>query len=199
MIQLINSHMVPRSIGFGWYFKRFRNDSIVAESHRIKIFTDAEGRSHYRLSPALAFDQGMYKIVARNKIGQTITRTRVVLGLVPDEPDSPEASQVSDTEVLLLWKQPKHDGNSPVICYRWVNCGTSKRQMSLILYFFHNNIYLDWNTNWPMTWNGPKKPITLTMSFTWYPGWSPAKPTSSGWLLETPLDGATREYQLLQY
>lgn len=98
----------------------FRNDSIVAESHRIKIFTDADGRSHYRLTPALAFDQGMYKIVARNKIGQTIARTRVVLGLVPDEPDSPEVSQTSDTEVLLLWKQPKHDGNSPVICYRLV-------------------------------------------------------------------------------
>ncbi|XP_076264324.1 obscurin isoform X26 [Rhynchophorus ferrugineus] len=96
----------------------FKNDSIVAESHRIKIFTDAEGRSHYRLTPALAFDQGMYKIVARNKIGQTVARTRIVLGLVPDEPDSPEASQVSDTEVLLTWKQPKHDGNSPVICYK---------------------------------------------------------------------------------
>ncbi|XP_050295068.1 obscurin-like isoform X13 [Anthonomus grandis grandis] len=96
----------------------FKNDSIVAESHRIKIFTDAEGRSHYRLTPALAFDQGLYKIVARNKIGQTIARTRILLGLVPDEPDSPEVANVSDTEVLLQWKQPKHDGNSPVICYR---------------------------------------------------------------------------------
>lgn len=93
----------------------------MAESHRIKIFTDADGRSHYRLLPALAFDQGMYKVVARNKVGQTITRTRVVLGLVPDEPDSPEASEVSDTEVFLQWKQPKHDGNSPVICYRSVS------------------------------------------------------------------------------
>ncbi|XP_066148174.1 obscurin isoform X4 [Euwallacea fornicatus] len=96
----------------------FKNDSIVAESHRIKIFTDAEGRSHYRLTPALAFDQGMYKVVARNKLGQTITRTRIVLGLIPDEPDSPEVAQLSDTEVLLQWRQPKHDGNSPVICYR---------------------------------------------------------------------------------
>ncbi|XP_066256138.1 obscurin isoform X9 [Euwallacea similis] len=96
----------------------FKNDSIVAESHRIKIFTDAEGRSHYRLTPALAFDQGMYKVVARNKLGQTITRTRIVLGLIPDEPDSPEVPQLSDTEVLLQWRQPKHDGNSPVICYR---------------------------------------------------------------------------------
>ncbi|XP_018567720.1 obscurin isoform X4 [Anoplophora glabripennis] len=96
----------------------FKNDAIVAESHRVKIITDAQGRSHLRLSPALGFDQGMYKVVARNKVGQTIARTRIVLGLVPDEPDSPEASQISDTEILLTWKQPKFDGNAPVICYR---------------------------------------------------------------------------------
>lgn len=60
----------------------------------------------------------MYKVVARNKVGQTIARTRIVLGQVPDEPDSPEAAEVSDTEVLLTWKQPKFDGHSTVICYR---------------------------------------------------------------------------------
>ncbi|CAH0545687.1 unnamed protein product [Brassicogethes aeneus] len=96
----------------------FKNDAIVAESHRIKIVTDDDGRSHYKLSPALAFDQGMYKVVARNKVGQTIARTRIVLGLVPDEPDSPEATEVSDTEILLHWKPPKNDGNSTVVCYK---------------------------------------------------------------------------------
>ncbi|KAL3285163.1 hypothetical protein HHI36_019282 [Cryptolaemus montrouzieri] len=96
----------------------FKNDAIIAESHRIKITTDEVGRSHFKLCPALSFDQGMYKVVARNKIGQTVVRTRIVVGLVPDEPDSPEGSQVSDTEILLTWKQPKFDGNSPVLCYR---------------------------------------------------------------------------------
>nr|CAH7742463.1 unnamed protein product [Callosobruchus chinensis] len=96
----------------------FKNDAIIAESHRIKIITDADGRSIMKFSPALSFDQGMYKVVARNKVGQTIARTRVVIGLVPDEPDSPEAKEVSDTEILLQWKQPKFDGHSPVICYK---------------------------------------------------------------------------------
>ncbi|XP_017774924.1 PREDICTED: muscle M-line assembly protein unc-89 isoform X2 [Nicrophorus vespilloides] len=95
----------------------FKNDAIIAESHRIKIQVDEHGRSHLKLSPALGFDAGLYKVVARNKIGQTISRTRIVLGTVPDAPDSPEGTQVSDTEVLLSWKQPKHDGHSPVICY----------------------------------------------------------------------------------
>lgn len=66
----------------------------------------------------MAFDQGMYKVVARNKIGQTVARTRIVLGQVPDEPDSPGASQISDNEVLLTWKQPRFDGHSPVTCYK---------------------------------------------------------------------------------
>ncbi|RZB39359.1 muscle M-line assembly protein unc-89-like [Asbolus verrucosus] len=95
----------------------FKNDSIVAESHRIKIITDEQGRSYLKLSPALAFDQGMYKVVARNKIGQTIARARIVLGTTPDEPDSPEAAQISTTEIFLTWKQPRFDGNSPVLCY----------------------------------------------------------------------------------
>ncbi|XP_063930937.1 obscurin isoform X4 [Zophobas morio] len=95
----------------------FKNDSIIAESHRVKIDIDELGRSHLRFTPALAFDQGTYKVVARNKLGQTIARARIVYGSTPEEPDSPEASQVSDTEVFLTWKQPRFDGNSPVLCY----------------------------------------------------------------------------------
>lgn len=35
----------------------------------------------------------------------------------PHPPEAPEIADVSDTEVLLKWKQPKDDGNSPVLCY----------------------------------------------------------------------------------
>lgn len=41
----------------------------------------------------------------------------MVLASVPGSPDSPEAAEISDNEVLLRWKQPKDDGNSPVVCY----------------------------------------------------------------------------------
>lgn len=58
-----------------------------------------------------------FKVVARNKVGQTVARTRIVEATNPDAPDSPTATEVSDTEVLLRWKQPKYDGNSPVVCY----------------------------------------------------------------------------------
>lgn len=90
---------------------------VIAEGQRIKIIEDEEGRSTLKFDPAMHHDIGFYKVVARNKVGQTVARTRIVEASTPDAPDSPTASEVSDTEVLLRWKQPKYDGNSPVVCY----------------------------------------------------------------------------------
>ncbi|KAH9631645.1 hypothetical protein HF086_006637 [Spodoptera exigua] len=95
----------------------FKNDMVIAEGQRIKIIEDDEGRSTLKFEPAKHHDIGFYKVVARNKVGQTVARTRIVEATTPDAPDSPAAADVSDTEVLLRWKQPKYDGNSPVICY----------------------------------------------------------------------------------
>ncbi|XP_061708256.1 obscurin isoform X3 [Cydia pomonella] len=95
----------------------FKNDMVIAEGNRIKIEQDEEGRSTIKFEPAMHHDIGFYKVVARNKVGQTVARTRIVEATTPDAPDSPTAADVSDTEVLLRWKQPKYDGNSAVICY----------------------------------------------------------------------------------
>ncbi|XP_025153244.1 obscurin isoform X6 [Harpegnathos saltator] len=113
----------------------FKNDMVIQESNRIKVMEDAEGRSILTFNPTKEHDIGIYKVVARNPIGQTVVRTRVLLATVPFGPDSPEASDVSDTEVLLRWKQPKYDGNSPVLCYNlqykegdsiaWIDVGSN--------------------------------------------------------------------------
>lgn len=95
----------------------FKNDMVLIENRRTKITTDEDGRSIVRFDPATRFDVGIYKAVARNKIGQTVARARVVHAELPDAPDSPEAIKVSDTEVLLRWKQPRDDGHSAVLCY----------------------------------------------------------------------------------
>jgi hypothetical protein len=95
----------------------FKNDNIVQESKRIKILADSDGRSILQFQPATIFDIGIYKAVARNKISQTVSRARVVHASEPDPPEAPEAVAISDTEVLLRWKQPRHDGNLPVLCY----------------------------------------------------------------------------------
>ncbi|XP_073994368.1 obscurin isoform X8 [Rhodnius prolixus] len=95
----------------------FKNDMMIGGSNRIKIFEDKKGRSYLRLEPANAVDAGIYKVVARNRVGQTVSRTRLVLATVPDAPDSPTVAEISDRQVLLKWKQPKRDGNSPIVCY----------------------------------------------------------------------------------
>lgn len=96
----------------------FKNDMVVTESKRVKIEMDKNGRSFLKFNPAVMYDIGIYKAVARNSVGQTVARTRVVFAALPDAPDSPEASNISDTEILLRWKQPRDDGNSPVLCYK---------------------------------------------------------------------------------
>lgn len=95
----------------------FKNDMVLQETKRIKITTDEDGRSIVQFDPANHYDVGIYKAVARNKIGQTVARARVVYASLPDAPDSPEVAKVSDTEVLLRWKQPRDDGHSSVLCY----------------------------------------------------------------------------------
>lgn len=96
----------------------FKNDMVVTESKRVRIETDKNGRSFLKFTPAVMFDVGIYKAVARNSVGQTVARARVVLAALPDAPDSPESSHVSDSEILLRWKQPRDDGNTPVLCYK---------------------------------------------------------------------------------
>ncbi|XP_014485518.1 PREDICTED: muscle M-line assembly protein unc-89-like isoform X3 [Dinoponera quadriceps] len=113
----------------------FKNDMVIQESNRVKVTEDGEGRSILTFNPTKEHDIGIYKVVARNPIGQTVVRTRVLLATVPFGPDSPETSDVSDTEVLLRWKQPKYDGNSPVLCYNlqykegdsiaWIDVGSN--------------------------------------------------------------------------
>ncbi|XP_076659530.1 obscurin isoform X6 [Halictus rubicundus] len=95
----------------------FKNDIMIQETNRVKVTEDKDGRSILGFNPTKDHDVGSYKVVARNTLGQTVVRCRLVEAVVPSCPDSPEVSELSDTEILLRWKQPKYDGNSPVLCY----------------------------------------------------------------------------------
>lgn len=87
----------------------FKNDMVLTESKRIKFITEEDGRSILRFEKACHYDVGIYKAVARNRIGQTVSRCRVLEAQLPDAPDSPDAADISDSEVLLRWKQPRDD------------------------------------------------------------------------------------------
>ncbi|XP_060852350.1 obscurin isoform X3 [Rhopalosiphum padi] len=96
----------------------FKNDIVLTESHRIKMLEDNDGRSILRLDPATELDLGIYKVVARNKFGQTTARARLVLAHEPGPMEAPIVKEYSDTEILLRWDHPKHDGNAPILCYQ---------------------------------------------------------------------------------
>ena len=80
-----------------------KNDLIFMDDSRLKIVNTEEGWSHLTLDPAMPSDAGLYKVVARNPIGQTTCSVRVVLGDISGPPDSPQIEAMTDTDILLSW------------------------------------------------------------------------------------------------
>lgn len=62
----------------------FKNDQVIQESKRITYATDLDGRSILQFNPASITDTGIYKVVARNKINQTVAKVRVLIATRPD-------------------------------------------------------------------------------------------------------------------
>lgn len=71
----------------------FKNDLVIQEGKRLGIIEDTQGRSILSFNPAREHDIGIYKVVARNNVGQTVARTRVVLATVPGLPQAPEVCE----------------------------------------------------------------------------------------------------------
>jgi hypothetical protein len=90
---------------------------VLISGKRVFIEEDTDGRSFLRFRPANKEDTGVYKVVARNKFGQTVCRGRLLIAHRPGVLESPTAGEVSDTEIVLKWDLPTDDGNSPIICY----------------------------------------------------------------------------------
>merc|ERR1712061_754885 len=95
-----------------------KNDLIFMDDSRLKIVNTEDGWSHLTLDPAMPSDAGLYKVVARNPIGQTTCSVRVVLGDISGPPDSPQIEAMTDTDILLSWKTPAVLNHSPVLCYK---------------------------------------------------------------------------------
>merc|ERR1719188_516640 len=95
-----------------------KNDLIFMDDSRLKITNTEDGWSHLTLDPAMPSDAGLYKVVARNPIGQSSCSVRVVLGDISGPPDSPSVEAMTDTDILLSWQTPSVLNHSAVICYK---------------------------------------------------------------------------------
>merc|ERR1712158_232579 len=90
----------------------FREDS------RLKVVNTEDGWSHLTLDPAMPSDAGLYRVVARNPLGQTSCSVRVVLGDISGPSDSPSIEAMTDTDILLSWQTPANLNHSSVLCYK---------------------------------------------------------------------------------
>merc|ERR1711997_695053 len=95
-----------------------KNDLIFMDDSRLKTVNTDDGWSHLTLDPAMPSDVGLYKVVARNPLGQIHCTVRVVLGDICGPPDSPNIEAMTDTDILISWKTPSQLNHSPVGCYK---------------------------------------------------------------------------------
>merc|ERR1711962_1214325 len=95
-----------------------KNDLIFMDDSRLHITTTDEGESTLVLDPAMPSDAGLYKVVARNPLGQVTADVRVVLGDISSSPESPCVEAMTDTDILLSWKTPSNLNHTPVVCYK---------------------------------------------------------------------------------
>merc|ERR1719189_2510596 len=95
-----------------------KNDLIFMEDSRLSIVNTEDGHSIFTLNPAAPSDAGLYKVVARNPLGQVTATIRVVLGDICGSPDSPVVEAMTDTDILLSWKTPSQLNHAPVIAYK---------------------------------------------------------------------------------
>lgn len=78
----------------------FKNDTVVQESKRISFATDLDGRSILQFSPANMGDTGIYKVVARNSLNQTVARVRVLVATRPDPVRATAATYLESFEMF---------------------------------------------------------------------------------------------------
>jgi len=95
-----------------------KNDLIFMDDSRLRVMNTEDGWSHLSLDPAMPSDAGLYKVVARNPIGQTTCSVRVVLGDISGPPDSPVVEAMTDTDILISWQTPSQLNHSPVTSYK---------------------------------------------------------------------------------
>lgn len=96
----------------------FKRNAILSFIKRLSIVNTEDGHSVFTLNPAAPSDAGLYKVVARNPLGQVTATVRVVLGDICGSPDSPQVEAMTDTDILLSWKTPNLLNHAPVIAYK---------------------------------------------------------------------------------
>jgi serine/threonine protein kinase len=98
-----------------WY----HNDRlIIGDDDRYKFSQAEDGSNSLTISKARVSDIGVYRCVARNRYGVSLTRSKLTVGDTPDRPSRPIVAQHSNSEVYLIWESPAFNGNSDILSYK---------------------------------------------------------------------------------
>jgi serine/threonine protein kinase len=98
-----------------WY----HNDRlIIGDDDRFKFAQAEDGVSTLSICKARVSDIGVYRCVARNRFGVSITKAKLTVGDAPDKPSRPIVAQYSSDQVYLIWESPAFNGNSDILCYK---------------------------------------------------------------------------------
>ncbi|CAH1789060.1 unnamed protein product [Owenia fusiformis] len=97
-----------------WY----RNEELLHSGGRVRCTYTSDGRASLTVLSAKPNDEGIYKCVARNKLGRVSCRARLLVGDIPERPGRPTVTQVSSQEAFIIWDAPKSDGNTHIIAYK---------------------------------------------------------------------------------
>lgn len=62
-------------------------------------------------------DVGLYKLSLENSIGQYITHFELFIIDKPDAPGQPNAMNITNNSLILVWQEPKKDNGSPITNY----------------------------------------------------------------------------------
>ncbi|XP_050698180.1 obscurin-like isoform X5 [Eriocheir sinensis] len=96
----------------------FKNEvPIGSDNPRITITTKGS-RSTLTFTTCKDFDAGVYKVVARNEAGEASHKFRLVQGQFPGPCETPQVTQVGETEMFIRWKAPVDDGGARILCYK---------------------------------------------------------------------------------
>ncbi|XP_065220483.1 twitchin isoform X27 [Planococcus citri] len=114
-----------------WYFK----DQPVESDLVLKIDT-IDYNTKLLVTKATRKVSGIYKIKAKNSVGEDEAELDLTILSKPGTPEGPlEVSEVTKNGCKLKWKKPEDDGGSPIQCYeiekldphtgQWIPCGKS--------------------------------------------------------------------------
>uniref|UniRef100_A0A8C3KF20 Myosin-binding protein C, cardiac-type n=1 Tax=Calidris pygmaea TaxID=425635 RepID=A0A8C3KF20_9CHAR len=102
------------------------NKVIFCSFHCPQLLFESEGRVRvemhedhcvFIIEGAEKEDEGVYRVIVKNPVGEDKADITVKVIDVPDPPEAPKISNIGEDYCTVQWQPPKYDGGQPVLGY----------------------------------------------------------------------------------